>query len=230
MKSQFADTTSSPNFFDIVLFLLLSLVTGPSFMSISSLVLELWQFSLIRDWPEIRKSEIPISEFYPISEDWNELEIPNLAQMSLMKCYWLLQNSRVTTLSVSELLWESQQGVKLHPSHTQIRVKQNVTSTTFKLVHHKCPAYINEVFRPVENIRINTRNSYLKLNHPFRKTSTGKSGLSNTEPAVWNNIPEILKKNKNFNTFKHKMKTNIWMISLIKIHEMLADLIMIWLS
>ena len=230
MTSQFADTTSSPNFFDIVLFLLLSLVTGPSFMSISSLVLELWQFSLIRDWPEIRKSEIPISEFYPISEDWNELEIPNLAQMSLMKCYWLLQNSRVTTLSVSELLWESQQRVKLHPSHTQIRVKQNVTSTTFKLVHYKCPAYINEVFRPVENIRINTRNSYLKLNHPFRKTSTGKSGLSNTEPAVWNNIPEILKKNKNFNTFKHKMKTNIWMISLIKIREMLADLIIIWLS
>ena len=198
MKSQFADTTSSPNFFDIVLFLLLSLVTGPSFMSISSLVLELWQFSLIRDWPEIRKSEIPISEFYPISEDWNELEIPNLAQMSLMKCYWLLQNSRVTTLSISELLWESQQGVKLHPSHTQIRVKQNVTSTTFKLVHHKCPAYINKVFRPVENIRINTRNSYLKLNHPFRKTSTGKNGLSNTEPAVWNNIPEILKKNQKF--------------------------------
>ena len=46
------------NFFDAVLFLLSSLVTGPSFMSISSLVLELWQFSFIRDWPEIRKSEI----------------------------------------------------------------------------------------------------------------------------------------------------------------------------
>ena len=31
-------------FFDVVLFFLSSLVTGPSFMSISSLVLELWQF------------------------------------------------------------------------------------------------------------------------------------------------------------------------------------------
>ena len=38
------------NFFDPVLFLLSSLVTGPSFMTISSLVLELWQFSFIRDW------------------------------------------------------------------------------------------------------------------------------------------------------------------------------------
>ena len=40
MTSQFADTTSSSIFFDVVLFLLSSLVTGPSFMSISSLVLE----------------------------------------------------------------------------------------------------------------------------------------------------------------------------------------------
>ena len=55
----------------VVLFLLSSLVTG--FMSISSLVLELWQSSFIRDWPEIRKSEIPPCEFCPISGDWGEL-------------------------------------------------------------------------------------------------------------------------------------------------------------
>ena len=36
-------------FFDAVLFLLLSLVTGPNFMSISSVVLELRQFTLTRD-------------------------------------------------------------------------------------------------------------------------------------------------------------------------------------
>ena len=46
-----SDMTSTSNFFDDVLFLLSSLVTCPSFMSISSLVLELWQFSFIRDWP-----------------------------------------------------------------------------------------------------------------------------------------------------------------------------------
>ena len=41
MKSQFSYMTLSSNYFGSVLFLLLSLVTGPSFMSISSLVLEL---------------------------------------------------------------------------------------------------------------------------------------------------------------------------------------------
>ena len=63
-------------------------------MSISSLVLESWQFSFIRDWPQIRKSEIRTSDFCPISGDWDELWKPNLAQMSLIKWYWMLQNSK----------------------------------------------------------------------------------------------------------------------------------------
>ena len=103
------------SFFDVVLFLLSSLVTGPSFMSISLLVLELWQFSFIRDWPEIWKSEIPQSEFHAISSDWGELGIPNLARMSLMKCYRMLQNVKVTSFSVSALLRENQQGGKITP-------------------------------------------------------------------------------------------------------------------
>ena len=114
MTSQFSDMTSTSNFFDVVLFLLSSLVTGPSFMSISSLVLELWQFSFIRDWPEIRKSEILLSEFCPISGDWGELGIPYLARMSLINCYWMLQNARVTAFIVSELLRENQQWGKIN--------------------------------------------------------------------------------------------------------------------
>ena len=95
-------------FLPFALFLLSSLVTVPSFMSISSLVLELWQFFFIRDWPEIRKSETLPSEFCPKSEDWGKLWIPNLAQMSLIECYWMLQNFRVTTFTVFELLKENQ--------------------------------------------------------------------------------------------------------------------------
>ena len=57
--SQFADMKSSSNFFEVILFLLSSLVTVLGFMSISSLVLGLWQFSVLRDWPEILKWKIP---------------------------------------------------------------------------------------------------------------------------------------------------------------------------
>ena len=41
-------------FFDVAMFVLWSLVTSSNFMSISLLVLELWQFSFKRDWTEIR--------------------------------------------------------------------------------------------------------------------------------------------------------------------------------
>ena len=121
MTSQFSNMMSLSNVFDVVLFLLSSLATGPSFMSISSLGLELWQFTLIRDWPEIQKSEIPqyeLSEFCPISRDWGKLAIPNLAQMSLTKFYWKLQNARFTACTFTG------GGVKL--PLTQIRVKSFV--------------------------------------------------------------------------------------------------------
>ena len=78
----------------------------------------IWQLSFIRDWSEIRKSEIPTSEFFPISGEWGELWIPNLARMSLIECYWMLQNSMVIAFTAFELLRENQLGgggLKLPP-------------------------------------------------------------------------------------------------------------------
>ena len=130
MTSQFVGMTSSTTFFDVAFFLLSSLVTGPSFLSISSLVLKLWQFSFVRDWPEIWKSDIPSSEFFTLSGDWGELEIPNLTWMSLIKCYWILQTASVTTFIVSKLLRENKTGrgwgkiTPPPPPSTQIRCKR----------------------------------------------------------------------------------------------------------
>ena len=56
------------------------------------------------------------SEFCPISGDWGELWIPNLAWMSLIECYWMLQNSRVTAFTVFELLRENQLGGSVNNS------------------------------------------------------------------------------------------------------------------
>ena len=80
------------------------------FMSISSVAVGLWQFPFVRDWPEIRKSVIPRLSFCPITEDWDELGIPPVARMSLIKCFWMLQNTRFTAFTVSELLWGNKQG------------------------------------------------------------------------------------------------------------------------
>ena len=112
-------------FFNEVLFLLSSLVTDPSFTSISSLFLELWKFSFIRDWPQIWKLEIPAPGFCLISGDWGKLGILNLTRMSLIKYYRMLKNARVTDFTVSEFLRENQEMggggerglVKLPPLH-----------------------------------------------------------------------------------------------------------------
>ena len=86
------------------------------------------------------------------------------------------------------------------------RSQQSVTSAVFKFVLNKCPAYMNVVFRPAENMRIRARNSLLKQNHPFRKTSTGQKVLSHIGLPIWNRVPQIFKKTRNLNTFKHKME------------------------
>ena len=91
-------------------------------------VLELLQFSLIKDWQEIWKSKIPPSEFCPISGNWGELVIPNLAWMSLIKCTWILQNTSVTAFTVSGLLRENQPTREEITPHTQIIVNMNHTT------------------------------------------------------------------------------------------------------
>ena len=108
-------------FFDVAVLLLSILVVGPSSMSISWLFLELWQLLFIKDWPETRKSEIPMSAFGPISGDWGELGIPRLTRMSLIKSYWMLQNARVAAFTPSELLLRKPTGaVKLPPSSSTL--------------------------------------------------------------------------------------------------------------
>ena len=99
--------------FNFIVFLWSILVAGPSFMPISLLVLELLQFLLIRVWPGTRKLEILPSKFCPIFRNWSKLGIPSLARMSLTKLFSMLQNSKFTASTLSELLRENQQGVEV---------------------------------------------------------------------------------------------------------------------
>ena len=56
--------------------------------------------------PKIRNTPPP-SESLPISGDWDKLGIPNLAGLSLMKSYRMLQNVMVTAFTVAEVLREN---------------------------------------------------------------------------------------------------------------------------
>ena len=117
------------NFFWRCFVPLIKFSSGSSFMLISSLVLELWQFYFIEDWKEIRKWEIPPSGFCPISGDWDKLWILNLARMSLIEYYWLLQNARgYSFYHFWYIKGKPTEGVKLPPPLpplTQNRVKSD---------------------------------------------------------------------------------------------------------
>ena len=78
------------------------------------------------------------------------------------------------------------------------RVDQCMSAMTFKFVNNVCPSYLKEVFEYAPQCRIGTRNNFAKLKHPFRKTTMGQKCLSYIGPSVWNNLPERIKKNKQF--------------------------------
>ena len=101
---------------DVAVIFLSSLIFGSSFMPISLLVLELWQFSYTKDWAETPKSQLTLCEFCLIPGDWGKLQMSNLTRMCLVKSYWILKNTRVTALTVFTLLRENQQGWRYpHP-------------------------------------------------------------------------------------------------------------------
>ena len=86
-----------------------------------------------------------IGYFCQISEDWGELGIQNVARMSLIKCYQMSQNTRVTFFTVFELLRDNQQGgVKLPP-----RLGLNSYSTPTKVFNTKKPSYLDVSIIPI---------------------------------------------------------------------------------
>ena len=90
---------------------------------------------------------------------------------------------------------------------TKERVHQCINAINFKFVNKNYPFYLNEIFEFTPNCRIDTRNSFAKLKHPFRKTNRGQKTLSYIDPSLWNNPPGTIKKANHLNTFKQCKKS-----------------------
>ena len=115
MTSQFVAKTSSLHFFwhcfvSLVKFSYwckfhVNIITG-------FVVMATFFYKALTRNPEIRNTPVWV---FPNIWRLGKLGIPNLAQMSVRKWYWMLQNAKVAAFTVSELLWENQQGVKLPP-------------------------------------------------------------------------------------------------------------------
>ena len=112
MTSQFVDMKQSSIFFDVVVFPLPSLIAGSSFISTSLLVLDLWQFSFVRDWPEIRKSKILPSKFCSIGQvrDSKRTNVCNEMLLNAKK-YQVYSFYRFRVIKVKPA------GDKIYPAH-----------------------------------------------------------------------------------------------------------------
>ena len=111
-----------------------NLVTVPSFTSISSLVLELWQFPLIRVLQEIQKSEIPPSKFCQYI--WRLEQVRDTTFGTNVSNKMLLNAAKYQGYSfyrfwVIEGKPTGGRGVKLPPPTNQIRVNSENDQTSF---------------------------------------------------------------------------------------------------
>ena len=63
-----------------------------------------------------------------------------------------------------------------------------------------------EIYKPASRPNVGTRNSYLKLTQPSRRTKLGQNCLSFIGPSIWNRLPTQIKDSNSVNNFKHKIK------------------------
>ena len=75
------------------------------------------------------------------------------------------------------------------------RFNQSINSIVFKYFTKQCPSYLIEVFELASPNNLRTRNRYLELICPFRKTNMVQNALSFIGLSLWNKTPVVLKIN-----------------------------------
>ena len=90
------------------------------------------------------------------------------------------------------------------------RLKQIISSMSFKFCNNTRPPYMIDVFKPACQPNTTTRASLLKLNQFLRRTNHGQYNISYIALNIWNNLPNSLKTTDNLNTYKHRVKEHFF--------------------
>ena len=115
-------------------------------------------------------------------------KMKNKIQITQNKCIrYCLQLDKMTHISKNEF-------ETLNWLPVKDRCNQSINSIVFKYFTKQCLSYLNEVFELACPNNLKTRNSYLKLICPFRKTNMGQNALSFIGPSIWNKPQRFSKK------------------------------------
>ena len=94
--------------------------------------------------------------------------------------------------------------IKVLPLKESIMLNQ--IKFIWKILHHKFPICIEEIFSN-NNINLSNRDpESLKLNLPFKRTSFGTSFLLFSGIKTWNSIPPNIRLSKSLFSLKRKLK------------------------
>ena len=92
---------------------------------------------------------------------------------------------------------------------TRERYEQSILTSIYKFFNNLAPAYYEEIYCPMNQIQV-TRFSFQKLTLPSQKSNRGLRTITYLGPRLWNSLPRDLKASSNANTFKHKLKSNLF--------------------
>ena len=89
---------------------------------------------------------------------------------------------------------------------------EHVTSLCFKCIHGHAANYLKSVVAIKKTLTYNLRSSTsIQLEDHSRrskKKTLGDRAFSNASAKIWNNLPQSLQSQQNFNTFKSLLKTH----------------------
>ena len=99
----------------------------------------------------------------------------------------------------------------LHWLPIEKRIQFKIIIFVFKCLNNMAPFYLCnliQLYVPSRNLRSVFSN---KLRIPTIKGKAGEHSFYHAAPTLWNDLPTVLKNCKNYNTFKEKLKTHLFL-------------------
>ena len=101
--------------------------------------------------------------------------------------------------------------IRLHWLPIKFRINFKITMLCFKCIHRHAPNYLKSMVAIKKTSTYNLRSSTsIQLEDHSRrsKKTLGDGAFSYASAKIWNSLPQSLKSQQNFNTFKTLLKTH----------------------
>ena len=103
--------------------------------------------------------------------------------------------------------------IDLHWLPVRYRITYKVAVMTFKAVHDLAPSYIKELvkIKPLAQYHLRSNSSVILVDPSIGyKKTLGDRSFTAAAPKVWNSLPDFIRNQNNFLSFKLALKTHLF--------------------